>query len=412
MDRVILHSDINACYASVEQLYNPWLRGKAMAVGGDVERRHGIILAKSQEAKLAGVKTGMAIWQARQACPELIVVPPHFERYLACARAVRRIYADYTDRCEPFGLDESWLDITGCLRAGEGARCAGEIRRRVKREVGLTVSVGVSFNKVFAKLGSDYRKPDAVTEISRANWRDMVWPLPVGALLYAGPSTQRRLAAMGVRTIGDLAAIPIETARSAFGAHGELLHDYANGLDGAKVLREDEYPAAKSVGNGVTAPRDLRSMDDAIPVVTALCDKVGARLRRIGARAQVLAVGLRDADSLAWISRRTPLESPTDSTRALICAASAVLGSSHRWPEPLRSLSVRAEALLYSPHEQRGFFPGCEREDALRRLDRAIDSLRERFGPDAVVLGRSHEISGVRDAAPYSALRGLPYGRA
>ena len=223
MDRVILHSDINACYASVEQLYDPSLMGKAVAVGGDAERRHGIILAKSEEAKRTGVKTGMTVWQARQCCPELIVVPPHFERYIYFARKVQEIYADYTDRREPFGIDESWLDVTGCVRAGSGVKCANEIRERVKRELGLTVSVGVSWNKAFAKLGSDYRKPDAVTEITRENYRDIVWRLPVSDLLYVGRATGARLSRMGVRTIGDLAAVPKHYLRSAFGKAGDAV---------------------------------------------------------------------------------------------------------------------------------------------------------------------------------------------
>ena len=190
MDRVILHSDINACYASVELLFRPELRGRPVAVGGDEERRHGIVLAKSEEAKRAGVKTGMTLWQARTLCPELVVLPPRFDRYIHYSREVQRIYSEYTDRREPFGIDESWLDITGCLRAGEGERCAKEIGARIKRELGLTVSVGVSWNKVFAKLGSDYRKPDAVTVIDRANYRDIVWPLPAEELLFVGRSTR------------------------------------------------------------------------------------------------------------------------------------------------------------------------------------------------------------------------------
>ena len=205
MDRVILHSDINACYASVELLFQPELRGRPVAVGGDEERRHGIVLAKTEEAKRAGVKTGMTLWQARSLCPELVVVPPHFDRYIHYSREVQRIYSEYTDRREPFGIDESWLDITGCLRAGEGERAAREIGARVKRELGLTVSVGVSWNKVFAKLGSDYKKPDAVTVIDRGNVRDIVWPLPAEELLYVGRSTRVRLAALGIHTIGDIA---------------------------------------------------------------------------------------------------------------------------------------------------------------------------------------------------------------
>ena len=240
MDRVILHSDINACYASVELLFHPELRGKPVAVGGDEEKRHGIVLAKSEEAKRAGIKTGMTLWQARSLCPELVVLSPHFERYIHYSREVQRIYSDYTDRREPFGIDESWLDITGCLRAGEGLSAAREINRRVKRELGLTVSVGVSWNKVFAKLGSDYRKPDAVTLISRDNYRDIVWPLPAEELLYVGRSTRVKLAALGIKTIGDIARADCRMLKLRLGKMGELLHCYANGLDDSPVLREGE----------------------------------------------------------------------------------------------------------------------------------------------------------------------------
>ena len=387
MDRVVLHSDINACYASVEQLYDPTLAGKAVAVGGDVEKRHGIVLAKSQEAKLAGVKTGMTLWEAKRRCPELIVVPPHFERYIYFSRRAQEIYADYTDRREPFGIDESWLDITGCVRAGDGEKCANEIRERMKRELGLTVSVGVSWNKVFAKLGSDYKKPDAVTAITRDNWREIVWPLPASDLLYVGRSTSRKLAGMGVRTIGELARMDRHNLRCAFGKLGVMLHDYANGLDCSAVLRPDEYPRAKSIGNGTTTPRDVRSREDAVPVIVSLCESVGTRLRRAGAGASVLTVELRDAGSLNWTSRRVMLKHSTDRSDELIAAALEILDGCHDWNAPLRSMAVRAEHLSYAPDEQLDCFTDYRRSQTQRALDRAIDSLRERYGRGAVVRG-------------------------
>ncbi|HBR07267.1 MAG TPA: DNA polymerase IV, partial [Clostridiales bacterium] len=205
MDRIILHSDINACYAGIELLFAPQLRGKPVAVGGDEALRHGIVLSKTEEAKRIGVRTGMTLWQARQLCPELVVVPPHFDRYLYFTGEVQKIYSEYTDRREPFGIDESWLDLTGCVPAAGGKAAAKEIGARVKHELGLTVSVGVSWNKVFAKLGSDYKKPDAVTVIGRHDYKDKVWPLPAGALLFVGRSTARRLGELGIHTIGDLA---------------------------------------------------------------------------------------------------------------------------------------------------------------------------------------------------------------
>lgn len=387
MDRVILHSDINACYASVELLFRPELRGRPVAVGGDEERRHGIVLAKSEEAKRAGVKTGMTLWQARTLCPELVVLPPRFDRYIHYSREMQRIYSEYTDRREPFGIDESWLDITGCLRAGEGERCAKEIGARIKRELGLTVSVGVSWNKVFAKLGSDYRKPDAVTVIDRANYRDIVWPLPAEELLFVGRSTRVRLAALGIHTIGDLARTEERVLKLRLGKMGELLHAYANGLDNSPVLREGEYPPAKSVGNGTTTPRDMRSLEDAMPVVVSLCECVGARLRRMGMRAGVLTLELRSPE-LSWISHRRCLARHTDCDRELLETALGLLREAHEWPAPLRSLAVRAEGLIPSAApEQLDLFTDRADLERQRRLDAAVDRLRGRFGSGAVQRG-------------------------
>ena len=387
MDRVILHSDINACYASVELLFQPELRGRPVAVGGDEERRHGIVLAKTEEAKRAGVKTGMTLWQARSLCPELVVVPPHFDRYIHYSREVQRIYSEYTDRREPFGIDESWLDITGCLRAGEGERAAREIGARVKRELGLTVSVGVSWNKVFAKLGSDYKKPDAVTVIDRGNFRDIVWPLPAEELLYVGRSTRVRLAALGIHTIGDIARTEERVLKLRLGKMGEALHAYANGLDNSPVLREGEYAPAKSVGNGTTTPRDMRSLADAMPVVVSLCECVGARLRRIGMRAGVLTLELRSPE-LHWISHRRRLEAHTDCDRELVGAALSLLSEAHTWPDPLRSLAVRAEELVpASMPEQLNMFTDRADIERQRQLDAAVDRLRGRFGAGSVLRG-------------------------
>lgn len=387
MDRVILHSDINACYASVELLFQPELRGRPVAVGGDEERRHGIVLAKTEEAKRAGVKTGMTLWQARSLCPELVVVPPHFDRYIHYSREVQRIYSEYTERREPFGIDESWLDITGCLRAGAGERAAREIGARVKRELGLTVSVGVSWNKVFAKLGSDYKKPDAVTVIDRGNFRDIVWPLPAEELLYVGRSTRVRLAALGIHTIGDIARTEERVLKLRLGKMGEVLHAYANGLDNSPVLREGEYAPAKSVGNGTTTPRDMRSLADAMPVVVSLCECVGARLRRIGMRAGVLTLELRSPE-LHWISHRRRLEAHTDCDRELVGTALSLLSEAHSWPDPLRSLAVRAEELVpASMPEQLDMFTDRADIERQRRLDAAVDRLRGRFGAGSVLRG-------------------------
>ena len=189
MKPVILHSDMNNFYASVEILYDPALRDKPVAVAGDEEARHGIVLAKNDIAKRLGIHTGQVLWEARQQCPELVCVPAHYERYLAFSAQAREIYTSYTDQVESFGLDECWLDVTGSVGLfGDGPTIANDIRGRIRRELGLTVSVGVSFNKVFAKLGSDMKKPDAITVITPENYRERAWSLPVSDLLYVGPA--------------------------------------------------------------------------------------------------------------------------------------------------------------------------------------------------------------------------------
>lgn len=410
MDRVILHSDINACYASVEQLYDPSLVGKAVAVGGSAERRHGIILAKSEEAKRAGVKTGMTIWQAKQCCPALVVVEPHFERYVYFSRKVQEIYADYTDRREPFGIDESWLDITGCVRAGDGVRCANEIRERVKRELGLTVSVGVSWNKAFAKLGSDYKKPDAVTVISRENYKELVWPMPAEELLFVGRATSRRLRELGIATIGDLAQADGELLRLRLGKPGLDLHESAAGRENSPVRRAGESPPPKSVGNGTTPPRDMRSRADALPVLTSLAESVGRRLRSFGLLAGNITLELR-SDALEWRSHGVQLPHPTDCDMEILAAALELLDESHRWPNALRSVAIRAGELCQATlPEQMDVFTDYAGRDAQRRLDGAIDRLRARFGRESVLRGAvfaDRAMAAPPDQEEYSFVRKL-----
>ena len=387
MDRIILHSDINACYASIELLFAPSLAGKPMAVGGDEEKRHGIILSKTEEAKRAGVKTGMTIWEARQLCPELTVLPPRFDRYIYFTREVQKIYSRYTDRREPFGLDESWLDLTGCISVRDGESAAKEIGLRVKNELGLTVSVGVSWNKIFAKLGSDYRKPDAVTVIGRDVYRQIVWPLPAGELLFVGRATNSRLAELGIRTIGELAQADPDMLRLRLGRSGVMLHSYANGWDASPVLRAGEYPPAKSIGNGTTPVRDMRSLADAMPVIVSLCESVGARLRRAGALGRTVTLELRSAD-LSWRSHRMRLAYPTDCDRELMDAALKLLGEAWRWPAALRGMAVCAEELVPGgTPEQADMFTDYVNRESQRRLDSAVDHLRCRFGGRAVQRG-------------------------
>ena len=258
MDRIVLHSDANCFYASVEMLYHPEFDGKPLAVGGDPEARHGIVLTANYIAKRKGVKTRMALWQAKQACPDLIVVPPRMDLYLKFSGMLREIYSDYTNQIEPYGCDESWLDVTGSSSLkGDGRKIAEEISRRVKKELGITVSIGISWNKIFAKLGSDYKKPDGITEFNRQNYKDLIWRLPASDLLYVGRSTRRVLTKYGIRTIGELACADPDFLERQLGKMGLVIHSFANGWDDSQVAAEGYSAPIKSIGNSTTAPRDL-----------------------------------------------------------------------------------------------------------------------------------------------------------
>ena len=380
--RSVLHIDMNACYASIECLYDPSIRNLPVAVGGDVEARHGIILAKNQIAKRFGVKTGEALWQAKQKCPELHIVPPHFDRYLRFSRMAREIYADYTDLVEPFGLDEVWCDVTGTQKLRERGMemLANEIRERVKFELGITVSVGASWNKIFAKLGSDYKKPDAVTVFTPENYRDKVWPLPAADLLGVGRATERKLASRGIHTIGDIAAAPPSMLRGFLGKWGLILHDFAAGCDSSPVARAGDEAVIKSIGNSTTTPRDLCCDEDAGIVYWMLCESVAERMRESGFLCRGVQVHIRD-NELASFERQLKLESPTCLASVLHEAAMRLLHENWDWHKPLRSIGVRATDLLpASTPVQCSIFEDSERQEKRERLERSVDDLRRRFG--------------------------------
>ena len=312
MERVILHCDQNCFFASVELLSHPDLRDVPMAVCGDPASRHGIILAKNEPAKRFGIQTAETVWQARRKCPSLVLLPPHHKLYREYSVRVNELYGQYTDLVEPFGIDESWLDITGSMHlfGGDPVAIADELRRRVREELGLSISVGVSFNKIFAKLGSDYKKPDATTLISPENWQEIVWPLPVGAMLFVGRSAQRTLAQYGVETIGQLAACRPEMLEKLLGKLGRQMHEYANGLDRSPVRPQAEREPVKSVGNGTTFPHDLTRWEEVRAGLAALSDSVAMRLRRQGLYCSGVQVTIKDS-SFCSISRQKRLESPT-----------------------------------------------------------------------------------------------------
>ncbi len=380
MDRIVLHSDCNSFYASVELVRRPQLRGKPVCVGGDAEERHGIILSGTPEARRCGVKTGEAIWQARQKCPDLVIIPPDFELYQHFSSMTREIYLEYTDQVEPFGLDEAWLDLTANLLPVNGVEFAHHLRERIKRELGITVSVGVSFNKIFAKLGSDYKKPDAVTEIPRERFRQIVFPLPVEDLLYVGRATSRKLRAMGIYTIGALAQFPLDLLCQRFGKTGQVLHCFANGMDTSPVARYYDTVPVKSVGNSTTAPRDLENYEDVKIIMLVLADSVSRRLREQRLSGRVVSMSVRRS-SLSWFSRQQTLDHHTSLASEISSAALELFAANYCWEEPIRSLGVCVSDLVQGEVPgQISLFDDHRRREQRRRLEEAMDRLKNRFG--------------------------------
>lgn len=372
---------MNNFYASVEILFDPTLKGKPVAVAGDEEARHGIVLAKNDIAKGFGIYTGQVLWEARQQCPGLVCVPAHYDRYLYFSGAAREIYTSYTNQVEPFGLDECWLDVTGSTGLfGDGPTIADSIRARIRQELGLTVSVGVSFNKVFAKLGSDMKKPDATTVITKENFRETTWALPVSDLLYVGPATTRKLARFGITTIGGLAQANVDLLYWLLGKNGIMLHRFANGLDRSGVRPYYLSPPIKSIGNSTTAPRDLVSLDDVKITLMALCESVAARLREQDCVCTTVAVGIRD-NRLIHYDRQIRLARPSANTMDLWEAAVELFRRHHTAGSPVRSLSVKASGLsLAESMEQLSLFPEEQKAQRRATIDRTLDKLRSKYG--------------------------------
>lgn len=385
--RTILHVDLNNFYASVECLYNPTLRGKPVAVAGDPANRHGIILAKNMPAKKLGVKTGEAIWQAKNKVPDLICVPPQYDKYLRFSRAVRKIYYRFTNQVESFGIDEAWLDVSGSVNLfGSGPEIAEKIRKTVKNELGLTVSIGVSWNKIFAKFGSDYKKPDAVTCIRQDNYQDIIWPKPASDLLYVGHATERKLKGIAILTIGDLAKRDPALLKLSLGKWGLILSDFARGLDSSPVRVIDERSAVKSIGNGVTTPRDITSADDAKLVFICLAESVAARLRENALKCTGVEITLRDS-SLYTVTRQTKLSYPTYFSEDILNAAMQLLNRNYDFytNKHLRSIGVRGINLVTAEKGYQLEMFVADNTDKKDRLAKAVDQLRRRFGHDAVL---------------------------
>lgn len=380
-DWVILHSDCNCFYASVEMLHRPEFRHVPMAVGGDPEARHGIVLTANYHAKRYGVKTGMALWQARQVCPDIVFVPPRMDLYLRFSRMAHEIYADYTDLQEPFGIDESWLDVTeSCSLMGDGYSIAKEINQRIREELGITVSIGVSFNKIFAKLGSDYRKPDAITVFGREDYQTKVWKLPVEDLLYVGKSTHKKLQMMGIRTIGDLAQSEEEMICRRLGKMGSVLIAFAKGQDDTPVRKENTEAPIKSIGNSTTTPRDLEDDQDVKIIIHTLAESVSARLRENGFRCRTVEISIRD-NELYHFTRQKKVTNVTNITNEIADAAFELFRKNYNWERPVRSIGVRGCELVTDAYgEQMSLFLDYEYRQKQMKMDRAVDDIRRQFG--------------------------------
>lgn len=385
MERVILHSDLNACYASIECMLNPELRGKPVAVAGNVEDRHGIILAKSQEAKVCGVKTGEAIWEAKQKCRDLITVAPHYDEYIRYSNLVRDIYRRYTDLIEPFGLDEAWLDVTGSQRLfGTGEQIANDIREVVKYELGLTVSVGVSFNKVFAKLGSDLKKPDAVTVITRDDFREKLWHLPANEMIGIGRATYKKLKGFGIHTIGELAACRQEWVTRQFGKCGTELWMFANGLDSSRVKPDGYRAPIKSIGHGITCSADLVDANEVWRVFLSLSQDVNRRLSHYSLKAAGVQITVKDCNLFSrQFQKKLPIA--TQSATELARAAIELFTANYRWNYDVRAVTVRAIDLIDADTPaQLDFFSDMKKHEKMQKIDDTVLELRRRFGKDAI----------------------------
>lgn len=388
MERVILHSDLNNFYASVECMLHPELRGKCVAVCGSEENRHGIVLAKSEEAKKKGVKTAETIWQARAKCPDLVIVSPHFNEYSYYSKRVREIYSKYTDLIEPFGLDECWLDVTGSgMLFGDGVTIANLIREEVKETLGLTVSVGVSFNKVFAKLGSDLKKPDAVTEISRADFKDKIWHLSADSMIGVGGSTLAKLKELGIKTIGDIANASCDFLKLKFGKHGTSLWQYANGLDDSPVMHKDYKAPAKSVGHGITLKTDLVNNEEVWRVIFHLSHEVERSLRGGDMKTSRVSVAVKDTD-LTVKEHQTSLAKPTQSAYEIAEKLFELFKEKHNWDKNVRALTVRAVKIVSENDDvQLDFFSMEEDDEKRERIEKTAFELESRFGKGAVTFG-------------------------
>ena len=384
-ERVILHCDLNNFFASVSLLFNPTLRSVPVAVCGAKEQRHGIVLAKNEAAKRCGVKTAEAIFEARAKCPELVILPPMMDKYKEYSEKAHRIYEEYTDMIEPFGIDECWLDVTGSrLLFGSGEEIADKIRREIKQKLGITVSVGVSFNKVFAKLGSDMKKPDGITVISRENFREKIWRLPISDLLFVGRKTTDRLRSCGICTIGDAAVCSDEMLERLLGKNGLELKRYALGEDNSPVSRQHEKATPKSIGRSVTRQQDFKTPDEIWGMFLSLAREISDSLREQGLYAGGVQVHIRNAAlSVKEFSRSYP--DSVNGAKIIAERGMELLNEHFGFTEPLRSVGLRAINLRgYQTAIQEDIFGDSEKRETEEKIESSIYELRKKFGSTSI----------------------------
>lgn len=388
MDRIILHIDANSFFASVECAMNPQIADKPVAVVGDKEKRHGIVLAANYIAKKEyGIKTGDTVYMAERKCPDLIKRDVHMQEYLKYTKRIREILCSYSDYVEPFSCDEAWVELCGPLK-NAGMETAERIRKRIKNELGITVSIGVSFNKVFAKLGSDMKKPDAITEITRSNYKTKIWSLPVEAMLYVGKRTKTLLNKRAIYTIGDLANADKELIVSWLGKTGAMLYAYANGYDLSPVREYGDIREAKSICNSTTCPRDLVNEQEVKTVLMLIAQKVSERMRNTGVKGREIAISVKD-NEMHIISHRCTLDYYTDLSGEIAEYAMRLFKQSYGWINPVRSIGISV-GLLSSEmaYEQLDLFGEMNRRNRSGEIDRVTDAIKQKFGSDVICKAR------------------------
>lgn len=388
MERVIFHCDCNSFFASVELLDFPAYAKLPVAVCGSADSRHGIVLAKNEIAKKYKIKTAETLWQAQKKCPDLVVLPPHHQKYKKYSIIINQIYSNYTDRVEPFGMDESWLDMSGSwqLFGTSPLAVADRLRKEVEEKTGLTISVGISFNKVFAKMGSDYKKPNATTEITRDNYKQILWPLPVNTLLFVGQKAEQNLKELNIHTIGDLAVADEELLLQVMGKLGPQLKKSASGQDQEPVLKTGEREPVKSVGNGLTFKRNLIGYQDIRTAVGSLADEVAVRLRKQGLYATAVSVLIKNPD-LKSISRQKSLPFATNLSKDLTDTVIELLKANWDFTKPIRMLTITAQSLTEVPFAtQTSFLDPMKGQDKKReKLETSMDLIRSKYGKNAIV---------------------------